>query len=199
MKTHEEILENRVRGRDKFAFLHPFMTRLAGVGKKLPRSLLRVLLLLCRGFPTVFGRGIRYVLVSAQAFKVGKNVSISEDVYLLNISRLSIGDNVSVHPMCYLDCAGGLTIGNDVSIAHGVSVLTFDHAIGDRAEITKDSPSNFAEVRIGNNVWIGCSAKVLSGVDIGDGAVVGAGAVITKDVPPFAVVGGVPAKIIRVR
>lgn len=57
----------------------------------------------------------------------------------------------------------------------------------------------FRKVKVGNDVWIGTRAMVMGGVTIGDGAVVGAGAVVTKDVPPFAIVGGVPAKIIRYR
>jgi len=55
------------------------------------------------------------------------------------------------------------------------------------------------EVRIGNDVWIGARATILSGVEIGDGAVVAAGAVVTKNIPPYAIVGGVPAKLIKYR
>ena len=57
----------------------------------------------------------------------------------------------------------------------------------------------FSEVRIGHDVWIGAHARLLGGIRIGNGAVVGAGAVVTKDVPDYAIVGGVPAKIIRMR
>lgn len=57
----------------------------------------------------------------------------------------------------------------------------------------------FAQIKIGNDVWIGARAIILDGVTIGDGAIVGAGAIVTRDVPPYAVVGGVPAKILRYR
>ena len=57
----------------------------------------------------------------------------------------------------------------------------------------------FKEVKIGNDVWIGARAMIMDGVSVGDGTVIAAGAVVTKDVPPFAIVGGVPAKIIRFR
>lgn len=57
----------------------------------------------------------------------------------------------------------------------------------------------FSKVKIGNDVWIGVKAMIMGGVTIGDGAVVGAGAIVTKDIPPFAIVGGCPAKIIRYR
>lgn len=65
--------------------------------------------------------------------------------------------------------------------------------------VSKTEVEPFRKVKVGNDVWIGTRAMVMGGVTIGDGAVVGAGAVVTKDVPPFAIVGGVPAKIIRYR
>lgn len=71
-----------------------------------------------------------------------------------------------------------------------------------QAQITFATQSHFEEIvpiQIGNDVWIGARALVLDGVNIGDGAIVGAGAVVTRDVPPYAIVGGVPAKILRYR
>ena len=65
--------------------------------------------------------------------------------------------------------------------------------------VTKTEVEPFRRVKVGNDVWIGTRAMVMGGVTIGDGAVVGAGAVVTRDVPPYAIVGGVPARIIRYR
>lgn len=69
----------------------------------------------------------------------------------------------------------------------------------DFSEFNYADPENKIAVSIGNDVWIGWGAKILGGVKIADGAIIGAGAVVTKDVPPYAIVGGIPAKVIRYR
>ena len=107
-------------------------------------------------------------------------------------------------------------VGNYCSIAHGVDSTSGEHPLNrittslctmpgtEAAEMfaafRRQTPfKSFSEVRIGHDVWIGAHARLLGGVRIGNGAVVGAGAVVTKDVPDYAIVGGVPAKIIRMR
>nr|DAH43337.1 MAG TPA: hypothetical protein [Caudoviricetes sp.] len=90
-------------------------------------------------------------------------------------------------------CSERITIGNGVFIAEGVLIRDSDgHNI-----ISDKSHRNKAPIVIGNHVWIGSRATILKGVTIGDGAIIAAGAVVTKDVPPKTLVGGVPAKIIR--
>ena len=80
-----------------------------------------------------------------------------------------------------------------------VTILTHTHII-DRTDIPMGQQGmRIAEVVIGNDVWIGMRVIIMPGIKIGDGAVIGAGAVVTKDVPDFAIVGGVPAKIIKYR
>jgi maltose O-acetyltransferase len=108
--------------------------------------------------------------------------------------RLEIGNHTVVNANCHLDGRGGLRIGDNVSISEGVWILTDEHDINDPAfnEV-------LAPVRIDDYAFLGSKALVLPGVTIGRGAVVAAGAVVTKDVPPFAVVGGVPAKAIGER
>ena len=78
-------------------------------------------------------------------------------------------------------------------IGHNVVLATINHDL-----LPQNSRKNhYAPIKIGNHVWIGSNATVLSGVTIGEWAVVAAGAVVTKDVPPYTIVGGVPAKIIK--
>lgn len=94
---------------------------------------------------------------------------------------------------------GPLEIGDNVMMGPDVVILTHTHNI-DRQDIPMGHQgSRIAKVTIGNDVWIGMRSIIMPGIKIGNGAVVGAGAVVTKDVPDFAIVGGVPAKILRYR
>lgn len=145
------------------------------------------------------GLAIRYVLLKSIAAHCGDNVSIHPGVYLLHPRNLSLGNNVSIHPMCYLECSGGqggIRIGDDVSIAHSVSILAETHAFSDLHLPIKDQGVVSQPVHIRDDVWIGCKVTILGGVTLESGCVVGAGAVVTHDVPRQAVVAGVPAVII---
>lgn len=94
---------------------------------------------------------------------------------------------------------GPLRIGDNVMMGPEVTILTHTHRI-DRTDIPMGQQGSMvSEVVIGDDVWIGMRAIILPGVRIGSGAVIGAGAVVTKDVPDYAVVGGVPARVIRYR
>jgi acetyltransferase-like isoleucine patch superfamily enzyme len=108
--------------------------------------------------------------------------------------NLILGKRVFINSGCKFQDQGGLTIGDDVLIGHNVVIATLNHAF---------SPEHRGDlepqpVRIGNRVWVGANATILPGVTIGDGAIVAAGAVVTKDVASRTVVGGVPAKVIKV-
>ena len=106
-------------------------------------------------------------------------------------SGSGLGVNCSVH--------GPLRIGDNVMMGPDVTILTQTHNI-ERTDIPMGQQGmRVAEVVIGNDVWIGMRVVLMPGVKVGNGAVIGAGAVVTKDVPDFAVVGGVPAKIIKYR
>ena len=106
-------------------------------------------------------------------------------------SGSGLGVNCSVH--------GPLRIGDNVMMGPEVTILTHTHNI-ERTDIPMGQQGmRVAEVVVGNDVWIGMRVVIMPGVKVGNGAVIGAGAVVTKDVPDFAVVGGVPAKIIKYR
>lgn len=103
-----------------------------------------------------------------------------------------VGDN------CILDARrGGIELGENVNIGSNVSFYTDSHDYND--PYFRASVSKVGGIKIGNRAWIGPNAIILHDVQIGEGAVVAAGAVVTKDVPPFTVVGGIPAKIIGKR
>lgn len=110
---------------------------------------------------------------------------------------ISIGSGSGLGVNCLVH--GPLEIGNKVMMGPDVVILTHTHNI-DRTDIPMgDQGSRVAKVTIGNDVWIGMRTIIMPGVKIGNGAVIGAGAVVTKDVPDYAIVGGVPAKIIKYR
>ncbi len=112
---------------------------------------------------------------------------------------ITIGRRVGVNEGVFIDGRGGVRIGNNVLIAHGVSIVSEDHGIDDLDTPIRDQLKTVAPIVIGDDVWLGMGAKILKGVTVGNGAVVAAGAVVTKDVPERAIVGGVPARIIRFR
>jgi|SRR5882672_5682905 len=107
---------------------------------------------------------------------------------------ISIGSNTLINRQCCLDGRGGLRIGNNVSISPGVWLLTLQHDMND--PYFADAPG---PIEIGDYSWLGTRALVLPGVKIGQGAVIAAGAVVTKDVAPYEVVGGVPARTLSTR
>ncbi|WP_157000412.1 DapH/DapD/GlmU-related protein [Leucobacter komagatae] len=105
-----------------------------------------------------------------------------------------VGTNVFVNQGCRFNDIGGITIGDDVMIGPNVSLLASGHPL---APAERRTGLTSAPIHIGRGVWIGASALIMQGVTIGDDAVVAAGAVVTRDVPSRAVVGGVPAAIIK--
>ena len=111
-----------------------------------------------------------------------------------NPQPMEIGAHTVINRRCTLDGRGGLRIGSNVSVSPEVMLITSHHL--------KDDPTFAVEdkgIVIEDYVWVGCRATILPGVTIGRGAVVAAGAVVTKDVAPYAIVGGVPAKVIGER
>lgn len=187
-----------MRGRDIFKAGKPALVAVGMVLGVLPRGVAALALTLARFFPTKLGIAVRWMLVRRLAKTCGDCVAIHDGVYLFRLDQAEFGANVSVHPMSYLDATGGLVIGNDVSIAHGVSILTTEHDYTQPGFMIRDAPVKHAAVAIGDDVWIGAGARILAGVTIGSHAVVGAGAVVTRDVPARQVVAGVPARPLNV-
>ncbi|MDR7233140.1 DapH/DapD/GlmU-related protein [Agrococcus sp. BE272] len=107
--------------------------------------------------------------------------------------NIRIGRRVFINAGCRFQDQGGIEIGDDCLIGHNVVIATLDHDL-DPARRADMHP---ARVVVGRNVWIGANATLLPGVTIGDDAVVGAAAVVTKDVPPRTVVVGSPARVVR--
>ena len=107
-------------------------------------------------------------------------------------NRVTFGKNVFINHSAILSASGGIEFQDGVMIAPGVRIATINHDMNERHYIY-----TYGKVTIKKNAWIGMNVTICPGVTIGEYAVVGAGAVVTKDVPDYAVVGGVPAKVIR--
>ncbi len=107
--------------------------------------------------------------------------------------NITLGKNVFINSACCFQDQGGITIGDNCLIGHEVVIATLDHLLPAQArESMRPAP-----VVLGENVWVGSHATILPGVTIGSNAVVAAGAVVTRDVPPNTVVAGVPARVIK--
>lgn len=107
--------------------------------------------------------------------------------------NITVGKNVFINSCCCFQDQGGIEIGDGTLIGHQVVIATLNHDLA--PERRQDLLPK--KVVVGKNVWIGSHATLLSGVKIGDNAVIAAGAVVTKDVPANSVVAGVPAKVIK--
>ena len=107
--------------------------------------------------------------------------------------NIMIGKNVFINSGCHFQDQGGIEIGDGTLIGHNVVLATINHDLNPSMK----RKNHYAPIKIGNNVWIGSNATILQGVTIGEWAVIAAGAVVTKDVEPYTVVGGVPAKLIK--
>lgn len=114
-------------------------------------------------------------------------------------AELVIGDGTWIGAQGFFHSAGGLFIGRDVGVGPAVKVLTSSHAEAGRDVPILHSPLTFAPVRIEDDADLGIGAIVLPGVTIGRGAQIGAGAVVTRDVPPYTVAAGSPARVLRER
>ncbi len=125
--------------------------------------------------------------------KIG-NSSIHMGIITFSPWKITIGNNSIIHFDCLLDGRGGIYIADNVDVSFGVKIFTEQHDVNSASYGTIVKP-----VKIGNYVVIGAYSILLPGVIVGEGAVIAAGSVVTKNVAPFAVVGGSPAIVIKSR
>jgi acetyltransferase-like isoleucine patch superfamily enzyme len=140
-------------------------------------------------------------IVFGERCTVGRFASIRPTNVLLDEpgEGLRMGDHSNIGPYSYVGCSGYIDIGDNVLMGPRVNLLAENHRF-DRTDIPmKAQGVERSFIRIEDDCWIGADATVLAGVTVGTGAVIATGAVVTRDVPPYSVVAGVPAKIIRSR
>lgn len=180
----------------KYSNLIWIILRLSNI---LPNKLYLILLKLIRSHDNYLAMFLRFLCLKKCAKKCGNNVAIFSNVYLLNVQNLEIGNNVSIHPLCYIDASGGIFIGDNVSIAHNSSILSEEHIFSNLNTPIKDQGCVRKMTEIEDNVWIGSGCRILAGSKIKSGSIIAAGAVVKNEVIENSIVGGVPAKILRIR
>lgn len=158
--------------------------------------LLEPVVFVFRWCPGGYGIVARYVLYKLLLKHQGRNVTIRDGVKIMYPERVSIGDNSGVNDGCFLEGTGGITIGRFVRLAPRVEIMTANHNFSDPDTPIKLQGLSMEPVTIHDDVWIGIGALLTAGVTVGRGAIVAGHAVVTRDVAPYSIVAGVPAKVI---
>ncbi|WP_396956736.1 acyltransferase [Nitrosomonas sp.] len=131
--------------------------------------------------------------------RIGPGSLIWDHVQIDSAKKLTIGKNTSINRGCILHAGGGIEIGDDVLIGPRVVIYSQNHKYHDLSTIISRQGYCKRTVKIKDDVWIGACAIILPGVTLEKGCVVGAGAVVTKDIGAYEVVVGNPAKLISTR
>lgn len=156
-----------------------------------------------RSIMVAFARRLLNVMGEAQAKNIasqlgscGRNLKLFYPLCVYGAANITVGDDVSIGAFTHIWGNGGLYIGNRVMIAsnNAITTLTHDHSAETPKETLVQRP-----IIIQDDVWIGTHSTILPGVTLGRGCVVGAGAVVTHDVEPYAIVTGVPATLLKFR
>ncbi len=146
----------------------------------------------CVGPGTLVGE--KTVFINSSNIRFGSNCLIQDRVYIRagTHGKVVVGDGAAINSHVQIYGHGGVRIGEHAQIGPGTVVTTTGHDYR-ATELDRD----YSAIEIGKRVWIGASATILPGVSIGEYSVIGAGAVVTKDVPPHSLAVGVPARVIR--
>jgi len=197
MNRADFMQQIKIKGRDCLPNIYYFLKRLR----------LTVQSFFCASSRTVtihpsthVPRTARVQAIHGGSITIGKYCRIDDYALILTCGGdIKIGDHCLINHFCALYGHGGLTIGHHVMIATQTVIIPANHRYDDLGVPMSEQGHTTLGITIADDVWIGAGVRILDGVHIGKGAVVGAGAVVTKDVPEYAVVAGVPAQVIKYR
>ncbi len=158
------------------------------------------------GKTLTIGNNVEINALSKNGIIIGNNVSILSNTIIecTGVIKelgegLEIGNNVGIAQNCFIQVRGKINIGSNVIFGPNVSIFSENHNYSDTIIPIKDQGSTRVGVTVEDDVWLGSGSKVLDGVTIGKGSIIAAGAVVTKSIPPYSVVGGIPARVIKSR
>lgn len=158
------------------------------------------------GKKTKIHNGVKIDALSIEGVKIGNHVVIGHNTTiectggLQNVGKgIVIGNRTTFGSNCFFGAVGGIEIGDDVVAGQFIRFHSENHNYSDLDVLIKDQGVSHKGIKIGNNCWIGAGAVFLDGAELGDGCVVAANAVVTKKFLRNSIVGGIPAKIIKVR
>ena len=135
--------------------------------------------------------------------KIGKTSNVHATAIIREGEFVTIGEHCLINHNNLIQAGkseyGRITIGNYVHTGVNVAMIAFNHGFYTREQPIKEQDYIDASITVEDDVWIGAGSTILAGVTIGTGAIIAAGAVVNKDVPPYSIVGGVPAKVLKER
>jgi len=152
-----------------------------------------------RSIPGKLGIYIRSKYYGSIFIHYGEDAFIRENVVISHRQEISIGFRSGINTNCWISAHGGLDIGKNVLIGPFTIIHTGNHNFSDSGKPINQQGQTFKKITIEDDVWIGANVIILSGVTIKEGSVIGAGSVVTKDVPPYSVMAGNPARLIKSR
>lgn len=152
-------------------------------------------------------RGCEINCISKNGIEFGDKVTIGSyaiirpsNIYGGEVGEgLKVGNNSNIGPYAYIGCSGFIEIGDNVMISPRVSIYAENHNFDSTESTIKEQGVTKKSVTIEDDCWIAANSVILAGVIIGKGSVIAAGSVVTKNIPPYSVVAGVPAKVIQQR
>lgn len=143
--------------------------------------------------------GFRLRLAPGAQLQTGAACILDDDTTIECSGNLIIGERVIFGHHCTIGCKESIEIGDDCLLAEMVSIRDHDHNFARLDLPIRVQGATCAPVKIGRDVWLGAKVTVLRGVTIGDGAIIGANAVVTRDVPAGAIAVGIPARVVKMR